>query len=109
MFALAVVTVLCLAGVAFCVRFMVALCKDYKPRQIVYGVDLRPISGQDPIAKLQPKEPVTRRVRRFEYAGNALSCSVVVNRMQTSTARGFLACELKKKRCSGWSHPPRSS
>ena len=65
MFALAVVTVLCVAGVAFCVRFVVALRKDCKPRQIVYRVDLRPISGHDPIAKLQPKKPVTRRVRAF--------------------------------------------
>jgi len=61
--AMAVITVLCAAGVAFCVRFMVALCKECQPRQTVYGVHLRLISDPDPIAELQPKKLVTRAER----------------------------------------------
>lgn len=60
MFAMAVVTALCVAGVAFCVRFMVALCKEREPRLVGYW--LRPRLGStDTIAELQQcKNPVTR-------------------------------------------------
>jgi hypothetical protein len=61
MFATAVMAVLCTAGIAFYVRFLVALCKECKPRSIGYWVRLRLGSGEDTIAELpEPKEPVTR-------------------------------------------------
>jgi hypothetical protein len=61
MFVTAVMTVLCTAGTAFYVRFLVALCKECKPRSIGYGVRLRLGSGEDTIAELpERKKPVTR-------------------------------------------------
>jgi len=61
MFVTGVMTVLCTAGVAFYVRFLVALCKECKPRRIGYWVRLRVGSGEDAIAELrQRKKPVTR-------------------------------------------------
>jgi hypothetical protein len=50
MFATTVMTVLCAGGSAFCVRFLVALCKECKPRLIAYWVRLRLGSGEDAIA-----------------------------------------------------------
>jgi len=56
-----VMTVLCTAGIAFYVRFLVALCKERKPRLIGYWVRLRLGSGEDTIVELQErKKPVTR-------------------------------------------------
>ena len=56
-----VMTVLCTAGIAFYARFLVALCKEYKPRRIGYWVRLRLRSGEDTIVELQQgKRPVTR-------------------------------------------------
>jgi len=53
--------VLCTAGIAFYVRFLVALCKECTPRRIGYWVRLRLGSGEDAIAELQQrKKPVTR-------------------------------------------------
>lgn len=61
MFVTAVMTVLCTAGIAFYVRFLVALCKECKPRRIGYWVRLRLGSSEDTIAELQQgKRPVTR-------------------------------------------------
>ena len=61
MFVTVVMTVLCTAGIAFYVRFLVALCKERKPRLIGYWVRLRLGSGEDTIAELQErKKPVTR-------------------------------------------------
>ncbi len=61
MFVTGVMTVLCTAGIAFYVRFLVALCKECKPRRIGYWVRLRLSSGENAIAKLlQRKNPVTR-------------------------------------------------
>ncbi len=61
MFVTGVMTVLCTAGIAFYVRFLVALCKECKPRRIGYWVRLRLSSGENAIAKLQQrKKPVTR-------------------------------------------------
>jgi hypothetical protein len=61
MFVTAAMTVLCAAGIAFCVRFLVALQKECKPRSIGYWVRLRPGSGEDTIAELQEREkPATR-------------------------------------------------
>ena len=47
MFVTAVMTVLCTAGTAFYVRFLVALCKECKPRSIGYWVRLRLGSSED--------------------------------------------------------------
>ena len=41
MFVTAVMTVLCMAGIAFYVRFVVALCKECKPHSIGYWVRVR--------------------------------------------------------------------
>jgi hypothetical protein len=61
MFVMAVMTVLCTASIAFYVRFLVALCKECKPRPIGYWVRLRLGSGEDTIAELQERKvPVTR-------------------------------------------------
>ncbi len=60
MLVMAVMTLLCVAGVAFCLRFMVALCKERERRQIGYSVRLRLSSGEGPITELQGrKKPVT--------------------------------------------------
>ena len=61
MFVTGVMTVLCTAGIAFYVRFLVALCKECKPRRIDYWVRLRLSSGENAIAELQERrESVTR-------------------------------------------------
>jgi hypothetical protein len=61
MFVMLAMMVLCTAGVAFYVQFLVALCKECKPRRIGYWVRLRLDSGEDTIAELQQsKRPVTR-------------------------------------------------
>jgi hypothetical protein len=61
MFVMAAMTALCTAGVAFCVRFLVALCKECKPHRIGYWVRLPLNSGEDPITELQQwKKPVAR-------------------------------------------------
>jgi hypothetical protein len=61
MFVKTVVTVLCTAGIAFYVRFLVALCTECKPRSAGYRVRLRLGSGEDTIAELQErKKPVAR-------------------------------------------------
>jgi hypothetical protein len=61
MFVTGLMTVLCTAGIAFYVRFLVALCKECKPRRIGYWVRLRLGTGEDAIAELQQrKKPVTR-------------------------------------------------
>ena len=61
MFVTAIMTVVCTASVAFYVRFLVALCKEYKPRSIGYWVRLRLDSGEDTIAELpEERHPLTR-------------------------------------------------
>ena len=60
MFVMPVMTVLCTAGIAFYVRFLVALCKECKPRRIGYWVRLRLGSGEDTIAELQQRKRPTR-------------------------------------------------
>ena len=61
MFATGLMTLLCTAGIAFYVRFLVALCKECKPGPIGYWVRLRLGSGENAISELQKrKTPVTR-------------------------------------------------
>jgi hypothetical protein len=61
MFLEAVMMLLCAAGIAFYVRFLVALCKECKPRSIGYWVRLRLDSGEDMIAELpEERNPLTR-------------------------------------------------
>jgi hypothetical protein len=61
MLVIAVWTVLSTAGIAFYVRFLVALQRERKPRSIGYWVRLRLGSGEDTIAELpERKTPVTR-------------------------------------------------
>jgi hypothetical protein len=61
MFVTAVMTVLCTTGVAFYARFLVALCKECKPRRIGFWVRLRLDSGEDTIAELEERRgPVSR-------------------------------------------------
>ena len=49
----AVWTVWCTAGIAFYVRFLVALCREYKPRLRGYWVRLGRGSGEDAFAERQ--------------------------------------------------------
>ena len=61
MFVTGLITLLCTAGIAFYVRFLVALCKEWEPRRIGYWVRLRLGSGENTISELQErKKPVTR-------------------------------------------------
>jgi hypothetical protein len=54
-------TVLCTAAMAFYIRFLVALCKECKPRRIGYWARLRLGSGEESIPELrQRKQPVAR-------------------------------------------------
>lgn len=54
MLVMPIMTVLCTAGIAFNVRFLVALCKEYKPLRISYWVHRRLGSSKETIA--QPQE-----------------------------------------------------
>ncbi len=61
MFVIAIMTVVCAASIAFYVRFLVALCKECKPRSVGYWVRLRLGSGEDTMAELtERRKPVTR-------------------------------------------------
>jgi hypothetical protein len=52
---------LCTAGIAFYLRFLVALCKESTPRSSGYWVRLRFGSGEGTIAELPKRRiPVTR-------------------------------------------------
>jgi hypothetical protein len=54
-------TVLCTAGIAFCVRFLVALCQKSKLGLTGYWARLRIRSGKDKLAHPQARtRPVTR-------------------------------------------------
>jgi hypothetical protein len=56
-----VMIVMCTAGVAFCVRFLMALCKESKSRSTGYWVRLRLSSAEDAITELhERKKPVAR-------------------------------------------------
>jgi hypothetical protein len=61
LFVKALMTVLCTAGIAFYLLFLVALCKECKPRSVGYWVPLRLDSGESAIAEApQRRKPVTR-------------------------------------------------
>ena len=61
MFAMEVMTLLCVAGIAFSVRFLVALCQEQPPHRIDYWVRLQLGSASDPLDEEQQQEqPVTR-------------------------------------------------
>ena len=61
MIVITVWTVLCTAGIAFYLRFLVALCKECKPRLIGHWARLLSGSGEDTIAEPQARtKPVTR-------------------------------------------------
>jgi hypothetical protein len=61
MFVMAFMTLLRTGGAMFCVRFLVALCKEREPRRIGYWVRRRLRSGTDTMAELrQSKKQVSR-------------------------------------------------
>jgi hypothetical protein len=61
MFLKTVMTLLCTAGIAFYMRFLVALCKESKSRSSGYWARLRVGSGEGTIAELPKRRtPVTR-------------------------------------------------
>jgi hypothetical protein len=61
MLVVAAIAVLFTAGVAFYVRFLVALCKECRAARIGYWLRLRLGSRQTTIVEVQrPERPVTR-------------------------------------------------
>jgi hypothetical protein len=61
MFLKTVMTVLCMAGIAFYVRFLVALWNEREPRSTGYWVRLRLSSGEDTIGEPpEERKPVSR-------------------------------------------------
>jgi hypothetical protein len=61
MLVMSVMTVLCTAGVAFYLRFLVALCRECKFHRTGYWVRLRLDSSEDAVIELQEwKEPMKR-------------------------------------------------
>jgi hypothetical protein len=61
MFVMAAMTVLCTAGIAFYVRFLVALSKECKPRRIGFWVRRRLASDEDAIGELQERKKLFNR------------------------------------------------
>jgi hypothetical protein len=54
-------TMLCLSAVTFYVRFLIALCKEYRLQRISYWVRLHSPSNLYTLAKPQPQtKPVVR-------------------------------------------------
>ena len=61
MFLKTTMILVCAAGIAFYMRFLVALCKERKPRSGGYWVRLRLNSGEDSVVELpERRKPVTR-------------------------------------------------
>jgi hypothetical protein len=61
MFLKTAMMLLCTAGIAFYMRFLVTLCKERKPRSSGYWVRLRLNSGEDSIVELpERRKSVTR-------------------------------------------------
>jgi hypothetical protein len=61
MLVIPVMTAVCAAGIAFYVRFLVALCKECKPRRFGYWVRLRLGSGEDIVAELPERRGALTR------------------------------------------------
>ena len=61
MFVMAAMTVLCTAGIAFYLRFLVALCRECKPRRIGFWVRMRLGSDEDAIGELQERKKLFNR------------------------------------------------
>jgi hypothetical protein len=61
MFLKTTMILVCAAGIAFYMRFLVALCKERKPRSGGYWVRFRLNSGEDSIVELPERQkPATR-------------------------------------------------
>jgi hypothetical protein len=61
MFVMAVIEVLCVGGIAFCLRFLVALFQERRPRRIGDRVRPQLSSGGNPNAgPQQHQQPMTR-------------------------------------------------
>ena len=61
MFATTAITLLCIAGISFYVQFLVAMCRECKPRRMGYWVRLRLGSSEESIPEPRQRErPVTR-------------------------------------------------
>ena len=61
MFATTAITLLCIAGISFYVRFLVAMCRECKTRRIGYWVRVQLGSSEELIPELRQRErPVTR-------------------------------------------------
>ena len=61
MFVTAVLAMLCTAGIGFYVRFLVALCKECKPRRVGYWVRLRLDFAEGTIGEPQGREILETR------------------------------------------------
>jgi hypothetical protein len=62
-----VMTLVCTAGIAFYLRFLVALCKECKPRWLGFSKYLRPFSGSYSVpmlAKIE-KGPVPQQTGKL--------------------------------------------
>jgi hypothetical protein len=61
MLVMAVMDMLCMGGIAFCVRFLVALFQERKPRRIGNRVRPQLGSGENPkAAPQQHRQPIRR-------------------------------------------------
>jgi hypothetical protein len=61
MLVMAAMDVLCMGGIAFCLRFLVALFQERKPRRIGDRVRPRLSSGENPnVGPQQPQQPMSR-------------------------------------------------
>jgi hypothetical protein len=61
MVGIAVMTISCAAGIAFYVRFLVALCKESKHRWIGYFLRINCDEGGYPVGELQEPERAFRQ------------------------------------------------
>jgi hypothetical protein len=56
-----IITILCAAGIAFYVRFIVALCKEYSPWARGYWALLRLGTANGEVVELQTRKPPMKR------------------------------------------------
>lgn len=62
MIATTIVSAVCTAGIAFYLRFIVALCQEYKPGLRGHWLFLRQGTGNGEVVELQRRERPTTRV-----------------------------------------------